>query len=87
MHVFREGYRASKGTSDERGLVHTYFGNPFGPAQRRERHDQLATAYFRAMFRSGVTVGQLRTRLGIPGYEMKGPEGAAQALFDFIAQR
>jgi hypothetical protein len=84
-HVFREGYRVAKGTSDEKGLVHTYFGNPFGPAQRRDLHDQRAREYLEAMFRAGVKVGQLRTRLGIPGLEQEGPEAAARALFDAIA--
>ncbi|HEY3379168.1 MAG TPA: phosphoenolpyruvate carboxykinase [Armatimonadota bacterium] len=86
MHVFREGYRAAKGTTDERGLVHTYFANPFGPAQFKARHDPLAANFFQAMFASGVQVGQLRTRLGIPGLEQDGPETAARALFDFIRQ-
>jgi hypothetical protein len=81
FHVFREGYRAAKGTTDERGLVHTYFANPFGPAQTKERHDPLARDFFDAMFAHGVRVGQLRTRLGIPGFEQEGPESAARALF------
>ncbi len=84
IHVFREGYRAAKGTTDERGLVHTYFANPFGPAQFKSRHDPLAEKFFQAMFASGVKVGQLRTRLGIPGLEQEGPETAAKALFEFI---
>jgi hypothetical protein len=85
LHVFGEGYRAAKGTSDEIGLVHTYFGNPFGPVQRRELHDRLAKHHFDAMFAAGVKVGQLRTRLGIPGFEQNGPESAAQALFEAIS--
>jgi hypothetical protein len=84
LHVFREGYRAAKGTTDERGIVHTYFANPFGPAQLKERHDPLARAVFGACFAANVRVGQLRTRLGIPGYEQDGPESAARALFDAI---
>jgi hypothetical protein len=84
LHVFREGYRAAKGTTDERGLVHTYFANPFGPAQLKQRHDPLAARFFDAMFAAGVQVGQLRTRLGIPGFEQEGPESAARALFDYV---
>jgi hypothetical protein len=86
LHVFREGYRAAKGATDERGLVHTYFANPFGPAQFKARHDPLAERYFQAMFDAGVRVGQLRTRLGIPGYEQEGPEAAANALFAAFSQ-
>jgi hypothetical protein len=84
LHVFREGYRAAKGTTDEKGLVHTYFANPFGPSQLKERHDPLAKHYLAELFRAGVKVGQLRTRLGIPGYEQEGPESAAQALFEVL---
>lgn len=86
LRVFAEGYRSAKGTSDESGLVRTYFGNPFGPAQRRELHDALAARYFRAMFEKGTPVGHLRTRLGIPGFEQKGPEAAARALFECVAE-
>jgi hypothetical protein len=87
LHVFREGYRAAKGTTDERGLVHTYFANPFGPSQLRARHEPLAEQFFRGLYSSGVRVGQLRTRLGIPGHEQDGPESAAKALFEFIRQQ
>lgn len=87
LHVFREGYRAAKGTTDERGLVHTYFANPFGPSQLKQRHDPLAERLFNAMFAAGVEVGQLRTRLGIAGFEQEGPETAARALFEHIKRK
>ncbi|HEX2950966.1 MAG TPA: phosphoenolpyruvate carboxykinase [Armatimonadota bacterium] len=87
LHVFREGYRAAKGTTDERGLVHTYFANPFGPSQLKQRHDPLAKQFFHAMFDAGVQVGQLRTRLGIAGCEQDGPETAAKALFAHVQDR
>ena len=32
-------------------------------------------------------VGQLRTRLALPGFEKKGPQTAAKALFDEIEKR
>jgi len=86
LGVFSDGYRAAKGTSDEQGLVRTYFGNPFGPSQRRELHDRLAAQYFDAMFGVGVRVGQLRTRLGLDGFEQEGPKHAAQALFEAISE-
>ncbi len=81
LDVFRQGYRAAKGTTDERGLVHTYFGNPFGPAQLQERHEPIAQRFFEAAFAGGVKVGQLRTRLGLKGWEREGPLEAARALF------
>ncbi|MGE5576835.1 MAG: phosphoenolpyruvate carboxykinase, partial [Syntrophothermus sp.] len=86
FQVFSQGARVSKGTTDEQGLVHTYFANPFGAPQKREKYDPLAKAYLRVMLANGVKVGQLRTRLGIAGYELGGPESAARALFEFITR-
>ncbi len=82
--VFRAGKRMAKGTTTETGLVAAYFANVFGPAQYQELHEKIAKRYFDAIFKKGVFVGQLRTRLGIPGYETKGPEEAAEALFKVI---
>lgn len=81
LEVFREGVRAAKGTTDERGLVRTYFANPFGPDQRRDLHEPLAERYFSAAHEAGVHIGQIRTRLGIDGMEREGPRQAAEALF------
>ncbi|NLO74350.1 MAG: phosphoenolpyruvate carboxykinase [candidate division WS1 bacterium] len=80
LHIFRSGYRAAKGTTDEQGLVRSYFANPFGPSQMRELHEGIAQRYFEEIYRLGVPVGQLRTRLGIAGWEREGPRAAAEAL-------
>ena len=85
LATFRNGAAMSKGTTTSTGLTHSYFANPFGPAQRQEQHDALATATFAAAFESGVYVGQLRTQLGLPGNEAEGPRSAATALLDLIA--
>jgi hypothetical protein len=87
LHTFREGAAMAKGTTTSTGLVHSYFANIFGPAQYRDLHDDLARATFEAAFTGGVFVGQMRTRLGVPGYESSGPEEAAKALFELIAQQ
>ena len=81
IEVFRAGRRKAKGTTDESGLVETYFGNPFGPAQLVERHEPIAKAFFEAAFAAGVKVGELRTQLGVKGLEKDGPLEAAKALF------
>lgn len=86
LSVFRSGARLAKGTTDEKGLVHTYFANPFGAPQRREEHEKIAVAYFEKMFSSGVRVGQIRTRLGIDGFEQVGPRTAALDLFRVIEE-
>lgn len=83
--VFRAGTRMSKGTTTETGLVKSFYANPFGPVQYPELYEKLAEKYFRALFRKGVRVAQLRTRLGIPGFENKGAEAAAEELFRIIA--
>ena len=84
LKVFREGTSMSKGTTTSTGLTHSYFANIFGPPQYRELHETLAVRYFDAFFRSGIYVGQLRTRLGIRGCETSGPAEAATHLLGLI---
>jgi hypothetical protein len=86
LDVFREGTAMSKGTTTSTGLVHTYFVNVFGAVQYREIHDEIAKRYFDKMFQKDIFVGQLRTRLGIPGWERQGPEEAAHALLQMITE-
>jgi hypothetical protein len=87
LDIFREGAAMAKGTTTSKGLVHSYFANIFGPPQYRDLHEQLAINTFSVLFNSGVFVGQIRTRLGIPGYEAKGPEDAAKALLTLISKK
>ncbi len=84
ISVFRSGARLAKGTTDEKGLVHTYFANPFGAPQRKEEHERIAALYFDKMFKTGIKVGQIRTRLGIEGFEQEGPKTASLELFKII---
>ncbi len=84
LSVFRSGARLAKGTTDEKGLVHTYFANPFGAPQRMEKHEETASLYFQKMFKTGVKLGQIRTRLGIEGFEQIGPRTASLELFKII---
>jgi hypothetical protein len=84
LQIFREGAAMSKGTTTAAGLVRSYFANIFGPPQYQERHEKIAQAVFQAAYENNVWVGQLRTRLGIPGFEAEGPRAAAQALLDLM---
>lgn len=84
LAVFREGASMAKGTTTASGLVHSYFANIFGPPQYHDLHEKLAKKVFDAAFETGVYVGQLRTRLGIPGMESEGPALAARRLFEVI---
>ena len=76
----------SKGTTTTSGIVHSYFANVFGPVQYKELHEGLAETYFEAFFKAGVFVGQIRTRLGISGWERNGPHEAAKELLRIIQQ-
>jgi len=87
LNLFRAGARMAKGTTMEKGLVHSYFANVFGPSQCKEMHEPIARRFFTKMFASGIPVLQLRTRLGIPGLEKTGPETAARALFELVREK
>jgi len=84
LDIFREGAVMSKGTTTSSGLVHSYFANIFGPPEYKAEHEKIAAKYFGCFFKNNVFVGQMRTRLGIPGYESNGPQEAALALLKII---
>ncbi|MFP4466946.1 MAG: phosphoenolpyruvate carboxykinase [Candidatus Goldiibacteriota bacterium] len=84
LEVFRSGKVMSKGTTTSTGIVNSYFANIFGPPAYKELHDSLAEEFFEAFFKKDTYVGELRTRLGIPGFERKGPEQSAKALLETI---
>jgi hypothetical protein len=84
LDIFREGAVMSKGTTTSSGLVHSYFANIFGPPEYRCIHEEIAARFFAAFFKKDVFVGQMRTRLGIPGYESSGPHETALELLKVI---
>ena len=84
IKVFKSGARMAKGTTSEKGLVESYFANPFGPAQKKEETNVLIEEYFDAMFKGTVKVGQIKTCLALEGKEKEGPREAAIELFDII---
>ncbi|HQP11065.1 MAG TPA: zeta toxin family protein, partial [Candidatus Omnitrophota bacterium] len=84
LKIFREGTVMSKGTTTSTGLVHSYFANIFGPPQYKGLHDKIAQKFFKLFYDKKIFVGQMRTRLGIPGYEQKGAQEAAKELLKLI---
>jgi hypothetical protein len=84
LDIFREGAVMSKGTTTSSGLVHSYFANIFGPPEYRCQHEEIVQRFFTAFFNKNVFVGQMRTRLGIPGYETNGPRETALELLKVI---
>lgn len=86
--VFISGARMAKGTTTEKGLVESFFANPFGPVQKQKETTELIDKYFDAMFNSeNVKVGQIKTCLGVSGQEKDGPKRAAVELFEEIRNR
>ncbi len=84
ISVFKEGKRMSKGTTSEKGLVTSYFANPFGPLQERVKVDDMLVNYFETLKKHGTKIGELYTKLAIVGEEMTGPQQAAEALLDYL---
>ncbi len=82
--VLSSGIRKAKGTTSEEGLTRSYFANPFGAVQRKEIHEKIAKHFIQKMFENKIFVGELKTQLGIEGYEEKGPLEAAKDLLDFL---
>ncbi|WP_415330955.1 phosphoenolpyruvate carboxykinase [Clostridium perfringens] len=82
--IFKAGARMAKGTTTENGLVESYFANPFGPVQKKEEMDLIIDKYFEDMFNNKVKVGQIKTCLGVLGFEKEGPKKAAIELLNII---
>lgn len=84
LDVFRKGVRKAKGTTNEVGLVSSYFANPFGPVQLQEETDLLLQKYFTHLSESNIPVGEIYTKLAVEGFETKGPLIAAEQLLEYI---
>jgi energy-coupling factor transporter ATP-binding protein EcfA2 len=85
--VFSEGKRMAKGTTGEKGLTTSYFANPFGAIQRMDDHEVIAKNFFDKMYKNGIKIGMIKTRLGLEGYEQDGPLAAAEKLIEMIASK
>lgn len=84
IQVFEDGARKAKGTTTEKGLVKSYFANPFGPVQERAETEVLVRKYFKDMKDNGVQIGEIHTSLAIDGRSKDGPREAAEELFSLI---
>jgi hypothetical protein len=84
VDVFIEGKRRAKGTTSETGIVTSFFANPFGPIQLKEETEPIIRAFFRNIFNHKIRVGQLYTKLAIPGKENKGVNQAAKSLLKHL---
>ena len=84
IDVFEAGARKAKGTTTEKGLVKSYFANPFGPVQEKPLAEELVRKYFHAFENEGIKIGEIHTSLAIDGRSKDGPREAAEELFSMI---
>ena len=82
--VFIRGARKAKGTTQEIGLVESFFANPFGPVQRETQTRVIIDKFFDGLYEAGIPVGQLHTKLAVVGMEHEGPAKAAKKLFAYL---
>lgn len=79
---FIKGERVAKGTTSEKGKVSTFFANPFGPLQRQEDCKVLIDDFFDHLYKNGIYVGRLYTKLAID--PVHGPEIGAKGVEDLL---
>lgn len=84
LKTFVRGARKAKGTTGEVGLVESFFANPFGPVQKEAETRVLLEQYFTKLFETNVLVGEIHTRLAVPGMEQDGPQAMANRLFSLL---
>lgn len=84
LDTFIRGARKAKGTTGEIGMTESFFANPFGPVQKEVQTRVILDEVFDALFKDEVIVGELHTKLAVPGLEQTGPAKAAKKLFELI---
>lgn len=84
IEVFEKGVRKAKGTTSEEGITSSFFANPFGPYQEKDKVHKSILKYFEKLTQDGVKIGQIYTKLAIDEYEHKGPKEAAKSLLDLL---
>lgn len=72
IHLFIDAKRLAKTTTSESGLVSTFFGNPFGPLQRKELASSLIHNLFDVCYANHILVGEIYTKLCVDGKEKSG---------------
>lgn len=82
IHDFERGERVALNTTNEKGLVSTYFANPFGPLQRKDEVHSYIDKYFHKLFADNIPIGKLYTRLSLD--RKNGPYQGAEALIDLF---
>lgn len=82
--VFVKGKRMALGTTEEKGLVSTFFANPFGPLQRKDKTLSLINKYFTSLKLNNIPIGVIYTQLGFIDKKEFGPKLAADTLLKYL---
>ena len=82
LQDFIKGERVAMQTTSEKGLVSTYFANPFGPLQEKDKVDSYIKKYFDKLFENNIPVGRLYTRLSLD--RKTGPHNGARKLIELF---
>jgi hypothetical protein len=85
LSEFKKGERKAKGTTDEIGLVSTYFANPFGPLQKEADVEKFINNYFDLLYKNKVFVGRLYSKLSLD--PVNGPKLAAKSIIEQLSNR
>ncbi|XFA99090.1 phosphoenolpyruvate carboxykinase [Candidatus Izemoplasma sp. B36] len=80
IKVFKEGKRKAKGTTSEKGIVKSYFANPFGCVQLLGKTEALINKTFNNLYKNEIPVGEIYTKLAVKGKETTGIISAAKAI-------
>lgn len=84
IDIFVNGRRVALKTTSEKGLVSTFFSNPFGPMQKKEICQPLIEQYFDLLYRNKIKIGVLYTQLSLDKH--RGTRKAAEALIELIKE-
>ncbi len=84
IKTFRQGRRLAKGTTQEIGLVDSYFANPFGPVQQKDETDIILNQYFKVLDDTHIPIGILYTQLAVDGILGDGPKIASHELLKYL---
>jgi energy-coupling factor transporter ATP-binding protein EcfA2 len=84
LPIFIEGKRKAKGTTAEKGIVTSFFANPFGPVQLKSETKPVIEDYLNKLFANGILIGELYTKLAIEGKENQGVNQAAKAILKLL---
>lgn len=87
INVFKQGKRLAKGTTSEIGLVESFFANPFGPIQQEQETSKLIDLFMHHMANHHIEIGEIYTKLAIPGLEKEGPKMASEKLLQYLIKK